>query len=114
MNWKPFFKPREKTQQNDYGKKKERASHWLDQVIVRQVQIGPAGVEWDGEYAFQARDAGAYQRMQRVYHIVGRRSSGDGVDRASVYQLICDRPEGRGDGRLSLLVSGARRVRGQG
>lgn len=106
MNWKPFFKPREKTQQNDYGKKKERANHWLDQVIVRQVtESDLPAMEWDGEYThFRRVYAEAYQRMQRGYTILWVADlPGTGLIGQVFIQLICDRPElADGDERAYL------------
>ncbi len=119
MNWKPFFKPREKTQQNDYGKKKERVNHWLDQVIVRQVtESDLPAMEWDGEYThFRRVYAEAYQRMRRGYTILWVADlPGTGLIGQVFIQLICDRPElADGDERAYLYSFRVRDVfRGQG
>ncbi len=98
MNWKPFFKPREKTQPGEPAKPKEGAPdrRWLDQVIIRPV-VGsdlPA-MEWDGEFAhFRRVYAEAYQRMQRGYSVLWVADlPGTGLVGQVFIQLICDRPE---------------------
>jgi ribosomal protein S18 acetylase RimI-like enzyme len=98
MNWKPFFKLREKTQPNNpvKSKDKEPASSWLDQVIVRPATGSDLpGMEWDGEFShFRRVYAEAYHRMQLGYSVLWVADlPGTGLVGQVFIQLICDRPE---------------------
>jgi ribosomal protein S18 acetylase RimI-like enzyme len=124
MNWKPVFKPREKTRQDTRSKTDERVSSppdWLQQVLVRTVTADDLPrMEWDGEYRhFRRVYAEAYQRMQRGYTILWVAELPDkGLIGQVFIQLVCDRPE-LADGLdraylYSFRVRGAYRGQGLG
>jgi ribosomal protein S18 acetylase RimI-like enzyme len=103
MNWKPVFKPRERTQQaageKQKGKSANQEKHppaWLNQVIVRTItEADLPGMEWDGEYThFRRVYAEAYQRMQRGYTVLWvAELPGSGLIGQVFIQLVCDRLE---------------------
>ncbi len=98
MNWKPLFKPREKTYQGAREKTTPRAAgrDWINQVIIRPVtEEDLPGMEWDGEYRhFRRVYAEAYQRMNRGYSVLWVADlPGTGLIGQVFIQLFCDRPE---------------------
>jgi ribosomal protein S18 acetylase RimI-like enzyme len=103
MNWKPVFKPREKTGRGANEKPKgipDQAQNspaaWLNQVIVRIVnEADLPGMEWDGEFThFRRVYAEAFQRMLRGYTVLWvAELPGFGLVGQVFIQLVCDRAE---------------------
>jgi len=120
MNWKPIFKPREKTRQGaQQQREKTPEAFWLNQVIVRPViDADLHRMEWDGEYAhFRRVYAEAYQRMQRGYTVLWVADlPGTGLVGQVFIQLVCDRPELADGSERAYLYSFRVRsqLRGQG